>query len=138
MKTIAQFYTLFWIIYFPTCIAFNELDGFGWIDEIMTVILMAFTFLNSSVSLNREPRGEYRLFLGILAFYVVYGLIFGENIEKAVLRDMVQWIRPFSVIYCTWILNPRFTERQKNVMLISMLVTLGTWFLFHPDRKSHV
>ena len=133
MKTIAQFYTLFWIIYFPTCIAFNELDGFGWIDEIMTVILMAFTFLNSSVSLNREPRGEYRLFLGILAFYVVYGLIFGENIEKAVLRDMVQWIRPFSVIYCTWILNPRFTERQKNVMLISMLVTLGAWFLYHPE-----
>ena len=136
MKTIAQFYTLFWIIYFPTCIAFNELDGFKWIDEIMTVILMAFTFLNSSVSLNREPRGEYRLFLGILAFYVAYGLIFGENIEKAVLRDMVQWIRPFSVIYCTWILNPRFTERQKNVMLISMLVTLGAWFLYHPEVET--
>lgn len=135
MKTIAQFYTLFWIIYFPTCIAFNELDGFKWIDEIMTVILMAFTFLNSSVSLNRQPRGEYRLFLGILAFYVGYGLIFGENIEKAVLRDMVQWIRPFSVIYCTWILNPRFTERQKNAMLISMLVTIGAWFLYHPEVK---
>lgn len=28
MKGIARFFTLYWIIYFPTCIAYNDLPGF--------------------------------------------------------------------------------------------------------------
>lgn len=50
----------------------------------------------------------------------------------AVWRDMVQWIRPFSIIYCTWILNPQFSKNQKNWMLLSMIVTLLAWILYHP------
>ena len=44
MSNIANFFTLFWIIYYPTCIAFNDLPGFSNIDEIMTVVLMFYTF----------------------------------------------------------------------------------------------
>lgn len=29
MKSIARFFTLYWIIYFPTCIAYNDLPGFS-------------------------------------------------------------------------------------------------------------
>lgn len=135
MKKIASFYTLFWIIYFPTCIAFNEVGNMKWVDEIMTVILIGYTFVANNRSMNRAPWREFKTYLVILAFFVVYGLVFGENIEMAVLRDMVQWVRPFSVIYCTWILNPRFTERQKNLMLASMIVTLFAWFWYHPEVK---
>ena len=45
MKSIARFFTLYWIIYFPTCIAYNDLPGFSSIDEIMTVILLVYTFV---------------------------------------------------------------------------------------------
>ena len=38
MRGIAQFYTLFWIVYFPTCIAFNELPSMGLVDEVMAFI----------------------------------------------------------------------------------------------------
>lgn len=137
MRGIAKFYTLFWIVYFPTCIAFNELESMGLVDEIMTVILIGYTFtkINKRYVVKR-PRKEYYQFLLILTFFTIYGLLFGANIQKAVLRDLVQWIRPFSVIYCTWILNPQFTKKQKMIMLYSMIATMMAWFIYHPEARG--
>ena len=134
MRGIAKFYTLFWIVYFPTCIAFNELPSMGLVDEVMTVILIGYTFtkINTRYVVKR-PRKEYYQFLLILTFFTIYGLLFGANIQKAVIRDLVQWIRPFSVIYCTWILNPQFTKKQKMTMLYSMIATMMAWFIYHPE-----
>ena len=39
MKAIAKFYTWFWIVYFPVCIAFAATVDFDWSDEILTVLL---------------------------------------------------------------------------------------------------
>lgn len=137
MRGIAKFYTLFWIVYFPTCIAFNEMQSMKLVDEIMTVILIGYTFtkINTRYVVKR-PRKEYYQFLVILTFFTIYGLLFGANIQKAVLRDLVQWIRPFSVIYCTWILNPQFTRRQKMTMLYSMIATMMAWFIYHPEARG--
>lgn len=136
MKQIATFFTAFWIFYFPTCIAFNEWEGFGIVDEYMTIILVIYTFLQlRKRSTVKEPRKEAAQYIVIVVFFVLYGLAFGENVSNAVFRDMVQWIRPFSVIYCTWILNPQFTRRQKNMMLYSMISTIGAWVLYHPEVK---
>lgn len=136
MKNIASFYTLFWIIYFPTCIAFNEVAMFGLVDEFMTVILFAYTLTQVGKRYTvREPLRETKQYIAILIFFVIYGLLFGANVPKAVFRDMVQWIRPFSVIYCTWILNPQFSKRQKNAMLYSMIVVIGAWLVYHPEVK---
>ena len=43
MKNISRFFTLYWIIYFPTCIAYNDLPGFSSVDEAMTVLLFVYT-----------------------------------------------------------------------------------------------
>ena len=109
------------------------------VDEIMTVILIGYTFtkINTRYVVKR-PRKEYYQFLVILTFFTVYGLLFGANVQKAVLRDLVQWIRPFSVIYCTWILNPQFTRRQKMTMLYSMIATLIVWLFYHPTALNGV
>ena len=137
MKGIARFYTIFWIIYFPTCIAFNELPSMGMVDEVMTVILMGYTFIQIGKKyVVKQPRKEYYQFLMILTFFTVYGLLFGANIQKAVLRDLVQWIRPFSVIYCTWILNPQFSKKQRMLMLYSMIATMVLWFGYHPEART--
>lgn len=139
MRSIATFYTWFWLVYFPTCIAFNELPSMGLVDEIMTVILIGYTFtkINTRYVVKR-PRKEYYQFLLILTFFTVYGLLFGANVQKAVIRDLVQWIRPFSVIYCTWILNPQFTKKQKMTMLYSMIATLIVWLFYHPTAINGV
>lgn len=132
MSQIANFFTLFWIVYFPTCIAYNDLPGFTYVDEVMTAVLMGFTFLNkNNWSTNRMPWNEYYIFLGILMFFTVYGLTVGRN-PDGVWLDFIQEIRPYSVIYCTWILNPQFTDKQKKLMLGTMVVTLFSWIYFHP------
>ena len=33
MRGISNFYTWFWIIYFPVCIAFTNVVNFDWSDE---------------------------------------------------------------------------------------------------------
>ena len=133
MQQIARFYTLFWIIYFPACIAYNDLPGFSSVDEAMTVILIGYTFMKRGHwATNNTPWKEYMFFLGVLSFYVVYGLLFGRNVQDAVWLDLVQEIRPYSIIYCTWILNPRFSDKQKKWMLGAMILTLGSWLVYHP------
>ena len=136
MNQISQFFTLYWIIYFPTCIAFNDLPGLSSVDEMMTVVLMLYTYLKKGSSfVNNVPWKEFYAFLFILAFYVIYSYFMRVNVFGAVELEIVQQIRPYSVIYCTWILNPRLTWRQKKLMLASMIVTLASWILLHPESR---
>ena len=134
MKDISRFFTIYWIIYFPTCIAYNDLPGFSSIDEVMTGILLVYTFMKyNNRSINRRPWKEFMVCISLIAFYTVYSLIFGANVAGAVWLDLMQEIRPYAIIYCTWILNPRFTKKQKKWMLGTMVLTLFSWIFYHPQ-----
>ena len=134
MKGISRFFTLYWIIYFPTCIAYNDLPGFSSIDEVMMGILFVYTFLKySNRSINRRPWREFMVCLSVIAFYTLYSLMFGVNVAGGVWLDLLQEIRPYSIIFCTWILNPRFTKKQKKWMLGTMVLTLFSWIAYHPE-----
>lgn len=125
MQLISIFYTLYLIVYFPTCIAFNTIDGFSSIDEAMTFVLIGFTLLQArSRYINRESVREYEAFLLVLAFYVVYSLIWGANVIGGIFLEFLQQIRPFSIIFCTWILNPIFTRTQKTAITTTVIITL--------------
>lgn len=134
MKNISRFFTLYWIIYFPTCIAYNDLPGFSSIDEVMTGIMLVYTFMKyNNRSINRRPWKEFTVCIGLIAFYTVYSLLFGANVAGGVWLDLMQEIRPYSIIFCTWILNPRFTKKQKKWMLGTMVLTLFSWIAYHPE-----
>ena len=134
MKSISRFFTLYWIIYFPTCIAYNDLPGFSSVDEAMTGVLLLYTFMMySNRSLNKAPWKEFMVCLGLIAFYTVYSLFFGANVADAVWLDLMQEVRPYAIVFCTWILNPRFTNKQKKWMLATMVLTLGSWIVYHPQ-----
>lgn len=134
MKGIARFFTLYWIVYFPTCIAYNDLPGFSSIDEAMTIILFLFTLLMCRKRyINRKPSKEFIVCLGIIAFYFVYSLIWGVNVLGGILLDLMQEVRPYTIIFCTWILNPQFSKKQKKWMLATMVLTLASWIIYHPD-----
>lgn len=134
MKGIARFFTLYWIIYFPTCIAYNDLPGFSSVDEAMTVLLFVYTLWMycNNCSINKRPWKEFTVCIGLIAFYTVYSLLFGANVAGSVWIDLMQEIRPYTIIFCTWILNPRFTKKQKKWMLGTMVLTLFSWILYHP------
>ena len=134
MKNISRFFTLYWIVYFPTCIAYNDLPGFSSVDEAMTIILLLYTFMMyGSKYINKKPWKEFMVCFGVIAFYVVYSLLFGANVSGGIWLDLMQEIRPYSIIFCTWILNPQFTKKQKKWMLITMIITLFSWILYHPQ-----
>ena len=134
MKNISRFFTLYWIVYFPTCIAYNDLPGFSSVDEAMTIILLLYTFMMyGSKYINKKPWKEFMVCFGVIAFYVVYSFLFGENVAGGIWLDLMQEIRPYSIIFCTWILNPQFTKKQKKWMLITMIITLFSWILYHPQ-----
>ena len=134
MKNISRFFTLYWIVYFPTCIAYNDLPGFSSVDEAMTLLLLLYTFMMyGSKYINKKPWKELMVCLGLIAFYTVYSLLFGANVKDAVWLDLMQEIRPYSIIFCTWILNPQFTKKQKKWMLITMIITLFSWIIYHPQ-----
>ena len=137
MKDISRFFTIYWIIYFPTCIAYNDLPGFSSIDEVMTGILLVYTFMKyNNRSINRRPWKEFMVCIGLIAFYTVYSLLFGVNVAGGVWLDLMQEIRPYSIIFCTWILNPRFTKKQKKWMLGTMVITLFSWIVYHPQTLN--
>ena len=131
MRSIATFYTIFWILYYPLCVMFYNDSGMAsYIDEFMTFVLILYTISKTKTkSINRQPWKEFNMFVTVLAFYFVYSLIMHVNVPMAAARDVVQWVRPFSVIYCTWILNPRFKNWQKRLILASMIITLVYWIL---------
>lgn len=134
MKGIARFFTLYWIVYFPTCIAYNDLPGFSSIDEAMTILLFLYTITKfGSRYTNRKPWSEFFVCISIMAFYVGYSLMFGANVAESVWIDLMQEIRPYTIVFCTWILNPQFTKKQKKWMLATMVVTLGSWIFYHPE-----
>lgn len=137
MNGISRFFTLYWIIYFPTCIAYNDLPGFSSVDEIMMGILFVYTFMKySNRSINRRPWREFMVCLSVIAFYTLYSLMFGVNVAGGVWLDLLQEIRPYSIIFCTWILNPRFTKKQKKWMLGTMVLTLFSWIVYHPQALN--
>ncbi len=137
MKDISRFFTLYWIVYFPTCIAYNDLPGFSNIDELMTIILLVFTFFHyGKSSINGIPWKEFIVCLCIIAFYWAYSMLWGENVSGAVWLDLMQEVRPYVIVFCTWILNPRFTRSQKRWMLATMIITLISWILYHPETLA--
>lgn len=124
MKSIARFYAWFWVLYFPLCIAFYELVN-DYVDEFMTLILILFTGVKLGARyVNRKPLKEVWTFIFIALFYLAYSLIRQVNVPMAAIIDFQQQVRPYAVFYCTLILMPQFTRRQRKWMIISILASL--------------
>lgn len=100
----------------------------------MTILLFLYTITKfGSRYTNRKPWSEFFVCIIIMAFYVGYSLMFGANVAESVWIDLMQEIRPYTIVFCTWILNPQFTKKQKKWMLATMVVTLGSWIFYHPE-----
>lgn len=129
MNSTGRFYTLFWILYFPSCIAFYSSINFDYIDEILTVILIGYTFINVKPKGNKGKFNEMWIYIFVMALYVVYSLIRAVNVSNAVWLDLQQQVRPYAVFYCTWLLAPKFTEGQKKLILNMMGLTIAAYII---------
>lgn len=124
MKGIAKFYTWFWIIYFPVCIAFTAIVNFDWSDEILTAMLLLYAVAKQRFLVKDKRRSnEIWTYIAIMAFYLLYSLLIQVTTFRGVVLDFLQQLRPYAVFYITWMMAPRFTESQKKYIKVVMLLS---------------
>ncbi len=137
MRGIAKFYTWFWIIYFPVCIAFAAAIDFDWSDEILTLLLLAYGLVKHRYLVkDKGRRKEIAVYVGLMVFYLAYSLLMRVTTSRGVMLDFLQQLRPYAVFYLTWMMAPQFTRYQKKrikwVMLLSFFGYLAAFF-FKPS-----
>lgn len=103
-------------------------------DEILTLILILYTMGRLGRARNKMAMSEVGIYITLMVFYVIYSLLLAVNVSNSVWLDLQQQVRPYAVFYCTWLLRPQFSKRQKNwmlwVMVLSLLFYLGA-FLYN-------
>lgn len=136
MKT-STFYTLFWILYFPLCIAFyNKFPSLQYSDELLTLALIFFTGMRASRLRQRHAHTEIAVYLSLMTFYVVYSLMMAINVSNSVWLDFQQQIRPYAVFYCTWLLAPQFSRKQRKWILRVMLITFVSYLVLYRGNYT--
>ena len=122
---IGKFFTYFWILYFPLCIAFYDKSWIPqWIDEAMTLLLILYTGSRFGKMGKKKAKSEIGVYLSIMLFYMVYSLLMAVNVSASVFLDFQQQIRPYAVFYCTWLLAPTFKESQQKWIMWAMYATI--------------
>ena len=87
MRSISKFYTWFWIIYFPVCIAFAVKVNFDWSDEILTVLLLAYALVKHRYLVKDKQRTtEISIYILLMVFYLVYSLLIKVTTQRGVYR----------------------------------------------------
>lgn len=137
MRGIAKFYTWFWIIYFPVCIAFTEIVNFDWSDEILTVLLLLYAVTKQRFLVKDKKRMmEINIYIGLMIFYLVYSMTIRVTTTRGIMLDILQQLRPYAVFYLTWMMAPQFSPKQQKrikwVMLLSFIGYLIA-FKFKPE-----
>ena len=124
--SVNKFYTIFWVLYFPICLSFMEIihriDKFyDYSDEFLTLGLVLYTFLSYKRWKEKLIKNELHLYIALMIFYLLWAFVIKTNTFNAALLDFQQQVRPYLILYCTWLIAPRFTNKQKKIILWVML-----------------
>ena len=135
MKGIARFYTLFWVVYFPVCIAFTNVVKFDFSDELLCILLLLYAITKKRfIAKEKKKTGEIKIYIAIMLFYIVYSFVIDITTPRGIWLDILQQIRPYTVFYLTWMLAPQFTETQKKLIVRVMLASfLGYLYFFRTN-----
>lgn len=139
MRAIAKFYTWFWIIYFPVCIAFTNVVNFDWSDEILTVALLGYAFMKQRFLVKDKGRTtEINIYIGLMIFYLVYSLLIQVTTFRGVYLDLLQQLRTYAVFYLTWMMAPDFSPKQKKRIKWVMLFSFFSYLILFKIKPSVV
>lgn len=127
-----KFFFWFWVIYLPCCILFYD-RMWKTIDEAMTVVLFLFTITKVYGKKMDSIGKEILWYIGLMIFYVAYSIVLKVNVQEAVFYDLQQQVRPYVVFFCSYLLAPQFTEKQKKRLirwfLFCIILYVGTYFI---------
>lgn len=139
MRGISNFYTWFWIIYFPVCIAFTYVVNFDWSDEILTVALLGYAFMKLRfLAKDKGRKTEINIYIGLMIFYLAYSFFIKITTPRGILFDFMQQLRPYAVFYLTWMMAPDFTPKQKKCIKWVMLLSFFGYLIAFKFKPSLV
>lgn len=139
MRGISNFYTWFWIIYFPVCMAFAVTINFDWSDEILTVLLLCFAINKRNLLVKDKKRTtEIKFYIWFMLFYFIYSILIHVTTFRGVFLDFAQQLRPYAVFYLTWKLAPEFTDKQKKQIKRVMLLSFFGYLIAFKFKPSLV
>lgn len=139
MRGISNFYTWFWIIYFPVCIAFAVTVNFDWSDEILTVLLLCFAINKRNLLVKDKKRTtEIKFYIWFMLFYFIYSILIHVTTFRGVFLDFAQQLRPYAVFYLTWKLAPEFTDKQKKQIKRVVLLSFFGYLIAFKFKPSLV
>ena len=120
---VSKFFTVFWILYIPTCILFyRRLPDY--IDEFMSLTLILLALANWKIKRNNTRiKNEYKAYIGIMVAYVFYSFLVKINTTEAIFYDLQQQLRPYLIFYSTYILAPRLNKKQYNKIITVALIS---------------
>ena len=124
---ISTFFTWFWILYLPFCILFYDRAGFQYIDELMTLGLILFTFIKKTT--GHHIKKEIYTYGILMIFYVLYSLVMAINVPASVFLDLQQQVRPYCIFFCTYLLAPTFTKKQQKTILYIYFAAIAYFLL---------
>ena len=140
MKAIAKFYTYFWIIYFPVCIAFTYVVNFDYSDEVLTVLLLFYAINHKNLLQRAQKRvDEIKIYILFMLCYLAYSFMVDITTPRGIWLDFLQQIRPYAVFYLTWMMAPKFNKKQKKQIVAVMLLSFFgylTAFMVKPELVS--
>ena len=139
MRSISKFYTWFWIVYFPICIAFAATVDFDWSDEILTVLLLSYALVKHRYLVKDKQRTtEISIYILLMVFYLAYSLIIQVTTPRGVILDILQQLRPYAVFYLTWMMPPDFSPKHKKRIKWVMLFSFFGYLILFKIKPSVV
>ncbi|MGL5014248.1 MAG: hypothetical protein ACRC6V_08160 [Bacteroidales bacterium] len=96
-------------------VVFYDFLGIEWIDEFLSFTLMGilmYEYLKGRVDSIRS----IVIVFSISLFYLVYSFKIGSNVSKAIISDFIVQIKPYLAFFCTLLIAPVFTVRQKQII----------------------
>ena len=91
MNSISKFYTLFWIAYFPICIAFTYIVNFDFSDELLMIVLVLYAFVNKKqIQRNSKIQKELFVYIGIMLCYLIYSYVINIVTSRAILLAYIE------------------------------------------------
>ncbi len=95
---------------------------FKYTDELMAAFLVLFTGL---ILWERRSWDQAKAIIytrrHFFFFYIIYSFMIKSNVPKAILMDAVIQIKPFLGFYCTYLLMPVLSKKNKLFITIMCL-----------------
>ncbi|MDR0895075.1 MAG: hypothetical protein LBN06_07230 [Prevotellaceae bacterium] len=119
--------------------------GFSYTDELMALFLVLFAGWMAWERRSMKACIPLLIMLGIFLFYTLYSFAIRSNVPRAILMDLVIEMKPFLGFYCTCLVAPRLTQRQKELFAVLALIVGGAMLIIgltgqievvfgHPSR----